>query len=183
MLIAGTPRRHPAADAGWSDSLTMAALAGAIVFITAFVLIEVRARQPLMPLWILKDRVRGASYGMMLLLNASLFGAFFFLTEFFQDVLKYSPLLAGLAFLPASIGFVAGAAIVPRLVDRLSVRLLAIAGTLTAAAGLTWLTQPGPGSSYVTGVLGPIILMSVGTGLTLVVLTITATEGISIREL
>jgi MFS family permease len=80
------------ADAGWSDPLTMAALAGAIVFIAAFVLIEVRVRQALMPLWILQDRVRAVSYVMMLLLIASLFGAFFFLTEFFQGVLKYSPL-------------------------------------------------------------------------------------------
>ena len=167
------------ADTAWSDPLTVAALAGAIVFLTAFVMIEVRVRQPLMPLWILKDQVRAASYVIMLLLNASLFGAFFFLTEFFQDVLKYSPLLAGLAFLPASVGFVAGAAIVPRLIDRFSARVLAIAGTLTAAAGLAWLTQPSAGSSYVAGVLGPLILMSVGTGLTLVVLTITATEGIS----
>lgn len=165
------------AEAGWSAGSTLVLLAAAVAFLAAFVLIESRAREPLMPLWILRDRQRAGSYLMMLLLNAAVFGAFFFLTQVFQRVLGYSALVAGLAFLPASIGFVAGAALASQLASRHAARVLAALGSVVATVGLGWLARSGPGSSYVSIVL-PLLLMAVGTGFAFVVLTITATANV-----
>lgn len=170
------------ADSGWSTTLTWGSLAAAAVLLATFILIESVARQPLMPFWILRDRPRAGSYLMMLLINAALFGMFFFLTQFFQNVLGYSALTAGLAFLPASAGFVAGAALASRLAERVAARLLSVVGTVAAGVGLVWLTQPGPGSSYLLPILVPLLLMSVGTGLTFVVLTIVATDRVSVAD-
>src|SRR5215211_5303080 len=90
-----------AAEEGWSDAGTIGSFAAAVVLLAAFLSIETRIRQPITPLHMLRERNRAGTYVIMLALAAALFGQFFFLTLFVQDVLGYSPLRAGIAFLPS----------------------------------------------------------------------------------
>src|SRR6266487_3780629 len=91
-----------AAQQGWSDSVTIAAFVAAVVLLGVFLAIETRSRQPITPLHLFHNRNRAGSYAIMFALTAALFGMFFFLTLFVQNVLGYSPLRAGLAFLPVT---------------------------------------------------------------------------------
>ena len=97
-----------ASSSGWSDRITLAAFAAAVVLLASFVLIETRSAQPITPLRLFTDRSRSASYVVRLLLVAGMFGMFFFLTQFVQEVLGLSPLQAGLSFLPMTGGAVRG---------------------------------------------------------------------------
>lgn len=99
LLVYGFIR---ASKDGWSNSLTLGAFGAAVVLLTAFIAIESRSKQPVIPLWMFRDRNRAGVYGMMLFLAAAMFGMFFFLTLFVQNILGFSPLRAGLAFLPIS---------------------------------------------------------------------------------
>src|SRR6202021_2054672 len=92
-----------AATAGWGDRITMGAFVAGIVLLAAFVLLERRAPEPITPLRLFADRSRSASYVARLFLTAGMFGMFFFLTQFLQDVLHYSPIKTGLAFLPFTV--------------------------------------------------------------------------------
>jgi hypothetical protein len=92
-----------AATEGWGDAVTLLSFALAIVFLALFVFIESRTPQPLMPLRLFADRNRTGSYIVMLAVGAALFSMFFFLTQFVQEILGYSPLKAGFAFVPVTI--------------------------------------------------------------------------------
>src|SRR5215472_2427186 len=108
LLIYGLTRGATGPDgiSHWGDAATMASLGGAAVALVAFVLIEARAPQPLLPLWIFGDRNRAGVYLILLCLAATFFGMFFFLTLFTQGVWGYSPLRGGLAYLPFIAGFI-----------------------------------------------------------------------------
>ena len=174
LLVYGLAR---AADFGWSNSVTVASLVGAGVLLTAFVLIEARSSQPLLPLRILANRNRSGGYAVMLLLGAAMLSLIFFMTQLFQDVLGYSPIIAGLAFLPMPImvGTVSQAA--SRLVGRIGIRPLLIIGPLFVAGGLTWMSLVTAHSSY-PAMLGPLVLAGIGMGLSFVPLTLNAVGGV-----
>ena len=123
---------------------------------------ETRAKNPMLPLRVVLDRNRGGSYLTFLLVGAGLFAMFLFLTYYFQINLGYSPLKAGFAFLPFSVGIILTAGVVAQLLPRFGPRPIMVPGLVMAVAGMLLLTQIGPDTSYWTHVFPAEVLMSVG---------------------
>jgi EmrB/QacA subfamily drug resistance transporter len=171
-----------AAQQGWSNPGTIGSFVAAAVLLAVFLLIETRTSQPITPLHLFRDRDRAGSYAIMLALSAALFGQFFFLTLFVQDVLGYSPLRAGLAFLPITGAIVVTAQFAARSLPRIGPKRLMTAGALLGTVGLAWLTQVSVTSGYLNGILGPMLLFGLGMGLLFVPLTIVAVSGVAPHE-
>jgi predicted MFS family arabinose efflux permease len=167
-----------AASAGWSDSLTLGALAVAGTALGLFLFTETRARQPITPLRLFADRGRSSSYLARMFLVPGMFGMFFFLTQFLQDILGFSPLRAGAAFLPMTLIVFAVSRLSARLLGRFAPGPLTVAGTLPVIAGMAWLSRISPGTAYLPGVLGPMILLGFGLGIAFVPLTTAALAGV-----
>ncbi len=176
LLVYGLSR---AASAGWTDTVTLTAFALAAALLVSFVAIERRSDHALLPLRILANRTRVGGYVLMVVLGAEMLGMIYFLSQDFQDVRHYSPIIAGLAFMPAPLVFGAVGGIASRLVRVIGTRPLLTAGPLVVAAGLAWLSQMGTHSSYVPSVLGPLIVFGVGMGLSFVPLTLNAVTGVA----
>jgi EmrB/QacA subfamily drug resistance transporter len=170
------------AQEGWSDAWTIASFAAAAVLLASFFLIERRTRQPITPLHLFRDRDRAGSYVIMLALAAALFGMFFFLTLFVQDVLGYSPLKAGFAFLPVTVALIFTAQFAARTLPRLGPKPLMTTGAVLAVIGLAWVSQISVSSGYVDGIRGPMLIFGLGMGLLFVPLTIVAVSGVAPRE-
>ncbi len=171
-----------AAQQGWSDPGTIGSFVAAAVLLAAFYSIETRIRQPITPLHLFRDRNRAGSYAIMLALAAGMFGMFFFLTLFVQDVLGYSPLRAGVAFLPITAAIVVTSQFAARSLPRFGPQRLMAAGALLAVTGLAWLSQVSVTSGYLDGILGPMLVFGLGMGLLFVPLTIVAVSGVAPRE-
>jgi EmrB/QacA subfamily drug resistance transporter len=166
-----------AATYGWTDSLTLAALGVAVALLLTFVGLELRSRHPLMPFSIFANRNRDGAYALSLAIGVAMFGTFFFLTQFVQNILGFTPLEAGVAFVPMTFTIVVTAQVVARLVGRFGPRPFVTAGPLFAAGGLFWLAQIDVHTSYLPGLVGPMLLLAVGLGLTFVPLTLMAVSG------
>ncbi|NBM14147.1 DHA2 family efflux MFS transporter permease subunit [Streptomyces sp. GC420] len=171
-----------AAEKGWRDELTLASFGGSLILLLAFTLIEARAREPITPLRMFADRNRSGTYVIMLSLAAAMFGMFFFIVLFVQDVLGYSPIMSGLAFLPVTAAIMLGAGLSQRLLPVLGPKPFLIIGTALTGTGLAWQTMVTPHSSYAGGVLGPMLLFGFGMGLNFVTLTLTALSGVAQHE-
>jgi len=167
-----------AASHGWGDRMALAAFASAVVLLTAFLVNESRAVQPITPLRLFADRGRAGSYVTRLLLVAGMFGMFYFLTQFVQDILGFSPLEAGFSFLPMTAALFAVSRLSPRLLARFGAKPLMVAGLLPAVAGMTWLSRISPTAGYVSGVLGPMLLLGAGMGVAFVPLTMASLAGV-----
>jgi EmrB/QacA subfamily drug resistance transporter len=168
-----------ASQSGWSDRLTLGSFAAAALLLVSFVLIETRSEQPITPLRLFTDRSRTASFVVRLLLVAGMFGMFFFLTQFVQEILGLSPLLAGTAFLPMTLALFAVSRLAPVLLSRFGAKPLMVAGLIPALAGMAWLSQLSAGSTYLSGVLGPMLLLGGGMGIAFVPLTLTSLAGVA----
>jgi EmrB/QacA subfamily drug resistance transporter len=169
-----------AVNSGWGSTTTLLRLAGAAILLIAFLSIELRARHPLMPSSIFRLRtLRGANI-VGLLIGMSLFSMFFFISLYLQDVLHYSPIKAGVSYLPLAVGIILSAGLASQIVTRVGFKPPLVAGLLLIAGGLLWFSQvPAPGGSYAADVLGPSLLAAVGLGFAFVPVTIaavTATE-------
>jgi EmrB/QacA subfamily drug resistance transporter len=171
-----------AAQDGWRDNLTIGSFVAAAVLLASFVLIELRTRQPITPLHMFADRNRRGVYIVMLSLAAALFSVFFFLTLFVQNILGYSPLKAGFAFLPISAILVVTAQLASRLMVRIGPKPLMVTGAVLLAGGLAWLSQLSVGSGYLDSILGPILIFGAGMGFLFVPLTIVAVSGVQPSE-
>jgi EmrB/QacA subfamily drug resistance transporter len=171
-----------AASDGWTDTWTIASFIAAAAFLVAFVVIEVRSPQPITPLHLFKNRNRSASYVVMFMLAAALFSMFFFLTLFVQDILGYSALKAGFAFLPVSACIVISAQLASIFLIRVGPRPFMVFGALMATGGLYWLSQISVHSGYVGGLLFPMMVFSLGMGFLFVPLTIVAVAGVEPHE-
>jgi len=167
-----------AATTSWSDSTTVTTLVLGAVLLAAFLVIESRSSHALMPFRVLANRTRGTSYLVMLSIGTSIFAMFYFLSLYIQTVLGYSSMRAGVAFLPFSVGIIVAAQIASALVSRVDPRWIAGTGALLAGGGVFWLTQVTVDSSYLSGLLGPILVISSGMGLAFVPLTLTAVAGV-----
>ena len=168
-----------AATNGWADTTTIASFAVGVVLLVAFVLTELRASSPITPLRLFADRNRSTSYLALLLLVAGLLGMFFFLTQFLQNVLGYSPLKTGLAFLPlTAILFLSTTFSARVLVERLASRALIAGGITLATGGLLWLTQLSETSNYLS-LVGPLLVFGLGNGIAFVPLTTAALDGVA----
>ncbi|GAA0365346.1 MFS transporter [Microbispora corallina] len=168
------------ADAGWREAAP--AFVAAAALLAGFAAVETRARQPIVPPALLADRTRAAAYLVQLLLAAGMFGFFFLMTQFVQLVLGLDPLRAGFAFLPMALTQFAVVRVVPRLLPRFGARAVIVAGTTLSLAGLVWLTRVGPGTGYADGVLGPMLLLGIGGGLSFMPLNATILAGVGPRE-
>ena len=163
---------------GWSSPLVLSLLGSAAVLLTAFVVIEMRVAHPLLPLKVILERNRGGSLLASLLVGIALLGTFLFLTYFLQGILGYSALRTGFAFLPFSGGIIFGATLASRLLPRTGPKALMVAGLSLATLGLFAFTRLGVDSSYLSHVLGPEILVSIGMGLAFVPMNSTALFGV-----
>ncbi|GAA0473664.1 MFS transporter [Streptomyces sp. NPDC046215] len=179
LLVYGFIR---AAQDGWRDTLTLASFGAAVLLLAAFIRVEQRSRQPITPLRMFTDRNRAGTYGIMLSLAAAIFGMFFFLTLFVQNVLDFSPLRAGLAFLPVSAVIAVGAGLASQLLPKYGPKPFMVVGALLAAAGLSWLTLTDIHSTYLGSILGPMLLFSLGMGMQFVSLTLMAVSGVAAGE-
>jgi EmrB/QacA subfamily drug resistance transporter len=167
-----------AAQHGWADITTFGPIAIGVLGLLVFVRIEARSAQPLMPLWVFADRNRGGAYLIQALMGAALFGMFFLSTLYLQNVLGYGPLKAGAAFVPVAVALIAAAGAVSQVVARIGVRPLVATGTATAALGMFLLGNLNAHSTYLGGVLPPLIILSAGLGLTFVPATLAAVSGV-----
>ena len=170
------------ADEGWHDSLTIGSFAAAVVLLLAFGIIESRAKDPITPLRMYADRHRSGTYVIMLSLAAAMFGMFFYIVLFVQNVLGYSPIQAGLAFLPVTVVIALGAGLSQRFLPVLGPKPFMLVGSALAMTGLAWQALISSDSSYVGGVLGPMLVFGFGMGLNFVTLTLTAVSGVAPHE-
>lgn len=172
--IVGTDS-HP-----WGSAQTMITLGVGVVLLILFVLTETRiAKSPLVPFSVFKRRGLTVANGVTVAIGAANFGGYFFLSLYLQQVTSYSPLRAGLAFLPIGLSAFAGASMGTRLVARIGVRNQLALGPAIAATGLIWMaTVLTPQSAYLTDLLGPLILFGAGAGLTFVPMAMGATQGV-----
>ncbi|MGI8714601.1 MAG: MFS transporter [Solirubrobacteraceae bacterium] len=172
-----------AVNSGWGSSTTLLRLAGAAVLLVAFVLIELRSSNPLMPFTIFRLRtLRGANI-VGLLIGMSLFSMFFFISLYLQNVLHYSPIKTGVSYLPLAVGIILSAGAASVLVTRLGFKTPLILGLLLITAGLFWFSQvPGTGGSFAADILGPSLLAALGLGFAFVPVTIAAVTGTQPHE-
>ena len=126
---------------GWADPITVACLAAAAVLYPVFILVETKSNNPLMPLRLFANRNRAAAYVVMLCTAAAIFAVFFFLTQLLQNAYGYSPIVAGLAFLPFSLGIAVTSELVAKFLERVGPRLFASLGPFLCALGLVWLSR------------------------------------------
>ena len=172
-----------AASKGWSSAIALSSLAAGVVLLSFFLRLESRVKNPLVPLRILFERNRGGACLAVGLTVVGMYGVFLLLTYDFQTVLHYSPVQAGIAFLPMSAAvLVSSTTISRRLLPRVPPRVLMVPGLLLAAAGMATLTLLQPGSSYVAHVLPGELLLGLGMGALFVPAFSTATVGVGPRE-
>jgi EmrB/QacA subfamily drug resistance transporter len=154
-----------AESAGWANGVTAGFLIAAVLLLTAFVFIQTRAVQPLLPLRVVLDRNRGGAFFAMFAAAAGMFGVFLFLTYYLQGSQHYSAVQTGVAFLPmVGILVVVSAVVTTALSSRVSPKILIPVGMLFAAAGMWVLTGLSLDSSYVSHVLPATLLVGVGLG-------------------
>jgi EmrB/QacA subfamily drug resistance transporter len=172
-----------AVNAGWGSTETLLLIAGALVLLAAFLVIELRSRAPLMPFSIFRLRTLRGADTIALLIGMSLFSMFFFISLYMQQVLHYSALKAGLSYLPLAVAIILSAGAASVAVTRFGFKPVLLVGLLFVAGGLYWFSRvPGIGGTFAGDVLGPSILAAVGLGLSFVPVTIAAFTGTKPQE-
>jgi EmrB/QacA subfamily drug resistance transporter len=167
-----------AGELGWSDPATIMWFGAAVALLATFFVIESRTSHPLLPMHILLNRNRGASYLTSFIVGAGLFGMFLFLAYFFQGILQYSPVRAGLLFLPFSVGVGISAGIASQALPRFGPRYVSFVGLVMATGGMLLLTRLDPTSAYVSDILPALMVLSLGMGLVFVPISATALFGV-----
>lgn len=186
---------------GWTHAQTIVSLTVGVVLLAVFAVIESRVEHPLLPMRIFANRTRAASFVAFMIAPAAMFAMFYFLSLFIQQIVGYSPLRAGFAFLPFSFGVVAGATLSSKLVSKIDVRYIAGTGTLLAAFALSMFSRlsiddspghvlqslangstPGAGLNYWTEIFPWVVTMAFGMGLTFVTLTLTAVHHVQAAD-
>lgn len=181
---------------GWGDPTALTFIVGGLVLLAVFVFIERRVAHPLLPLRIFASRSRAVAFVSMMITPAAMFAMFFFLSLYVQNVMGYSPLHTGFAFLPFAVGMILGATTSSRLIAKIDPRFLAGTGTILAGIALFLFSrldidtsadavlaaaqgQPlGDSVNYWTSIALPVVLMSIGMGLTFVPMTLVAVHGV-----
>ncbi|HET6391903.1 MAG TPA: MFS transporter [Blastococcus sp.] len=169
-------------DSGWTDGLAWLFIVTGLVLVALFVLLELRTRNPLLPMRIVLDRNRGGAYLTSTLVGAGLIGAFFFLSLYFQQVLGYEPVVAGLASLPTTLGVFISAGAASALVPRVGPKPLMVLGGLLAAAGLFTLSFVGLDTSFWQLPFPGQLLLGLGLGFTFVPLSNLALVGAGVHD-
>src|ERR1700759_5386389 len=171
-----------ASSAGWGSVKTIALLASAVILLGAFVAIEQRSPSPLVPFRIFRSRTLTGANIVGLLLGASLFSMFFFVSLYMQQVLGYSAIHAGLSYLPLALTIIVAAGLGGQLVTRFGLKPVLAAGMLSIAIGLFWFSGISVGGGFLSDILGPSLLAALGLGFGFVTSTIAAVSGVRDRE-
>ena len=171
-----------AASAGWGSPVTLVSVIGGVLLLAAFVLIERRAEEPITPMSLFANRTRSGALLARMFLIAGAMGAFFYLTQYLQDVLGFSPIQAGLAFLPMTASvFIASQSSSRFLVERFGDRPVMIVGAVLSLAAILWLTRLDVTSGY-GDVVVALVLLGLGNGLAFVPLTSSALHAVRPEE-
>lgn len=166
----------------WGDTKVIVSLVASVVLLTAFLFIEARSKHALLPLRIFRNRDRSAANLIMLCIGTAMFGMFFFLTIFVQTVWGYSALRTGFAYLPMVATIMAMAGVSSQLVGRIGAKPILVTGALVAAGGMFWLSRITAHSSYVGGLLGPMMLTAAGLGMLFMPVTLVALSKVGDRD-
>jgi EmrB/QacA subfamily drug resistance transporter len=170
-------------DAGWTSTQTLGLGAIAVALIAAFYVIERRQKAPLVPFpGIFRIRTITGINVSAVLVAAALFSMFFFISLYMQNVLGFSPIETGLAYLPLAVGIIISAGASAGLVTRFGFKPVLVSGLIVTAAGLVWFSQVDADGSYVGDVLFPSLLAAVGLGLAFVSMTVAAVSGVETHE-
>jgi EmrB/QacA subfamily drug resistance transporter len=167
---------------GWTSGKTLAGFAVAALLLVAFLVIERRHPDPLVPLRIFRNRSLSAADGSLLVIAAALFGVFFFCTLYLQQVLGYSALRTGISYLPLSLSLIFASALASRLVDRSGPKPILSVGLVIATAGFILLTRISGHGDYWSHLLPAMIVLGTGLGLSFVPITIAATSGVAAAD-
>ncbi|HEY0343566.1 MAG TPA: MFS transporter [Solirubrobacteraceae bacterium] len=166
-------------NSGWGSSKTLLLLAAAAALLAAFVTTELRSRAPLVPFRIFRLRTLTGANVIGLLIGASIFAMFFFLSRYMQQVLGYDALKAGLSYLPLALVIIVSAGIASQLVTKLGFKPVLVAGMALVTVALLWFAQVPVDGSYVSDLLAPMVIAAVGLGFAFVPVTIAAVSNIS----
>jgi len=171
-----------ATDAGWGSTQTIGLLALSAALFAAFVAIELRTAKPLVPFSIFRIRTLTGANVVGLLVGASLFSMFFFISLYMQQVLGYSAIHAGVSYLPLAVTIMASAGIASQLVTKLGYKPVLAVGLLFIVIGLVWFSQISVGGGFTTDILGPSLFAAAGLGFAFVTTTIAAVSGVEESE-
>jgi EmrB/QacA subfamily drug resistance transporter len=171
-----------ATSAGWGSSQTIGLIALSAVLLASFVAIELRTAKPLVPFSIFRIRTLTGANVVGLLVGASLFSMFFFISLYMQQVLGYSAIHAGLSYLPLALAIMASAGVASQLVTRFGYKPVLAIGLLFIVIGLTWFSRVSVGGSFTTDILGPSLFAAAGLGFAFVTTTIAAVSGVEESE-
>jgi EmrB/QacA subfamily drug resistance transporter len=171
-----------AETAGWGSVQTIGTIVASLLLLAAFVAIELRSRAPLVPFSIFRVRTVTGANVVGILVGASLFSMFYFISLYMQQVLGYSPIKAGLSYLPLAITIILSAGVASALVTKVGFKPILAAGMALIALGLLWFTRINVDGTFLADILGPSLLAAVGLGFAFVPVTIAAVSGIEDRE-
>ncbi|ALV45217.1 MFS transporter [Arthrobacter alpinus] len=153
------------AEQGWAAPLTVGSIVLGVLILAIFVVNEWRARQPIMPLRLFRSRERSGAAIARLLFAGTMIGFFFFTTQFFQGVYGWTPLQAGLGFLPMTVLQFGSSLLVSRLIRRFGNAPLLAVGLALVLLGMVWISQLSADTSFLAGVAGPLLIIGLGQGL------------------
>jgi predicted MFS family arabinose efflux permease len=168
-----------AAESGWGDPLTVASFVAGVALLAIFVAVERRASQPVTPLRLFTSRSRAGAYLARMLLVGGMFSMFFFLSQYLQGVHGFSPLQAGLAFLPMTVVMFSTVQLVPWLSARWGDARLLVTGVSVALGGMVWLSRLGETTAFFPGIALPLVLLGLGMGAALAPLTGAGIAGVA----
>ncbi|WP_433261713.1 MFS transporter [Actinosynnema sp. CS-041913] len=171
-----------AAERGWSDMPTYLALGASLVLLIAFLFVESRTEQPLMPLDLFSSRTRTGGYFTLVGLVATMAAMNFFVSQLLQDVFGYTPLIAGLAFLPMAAAIMIASSQAAKLLAKVGAKPLILGGSAIIFAGMAWLSTVSLSSNYFGSVLGPILLFGIGAGFAFTAVSVTILSDVSGRN-
>ena len=171
-----------ATDKGWGSARTLGLIGISLALFAAFVAIELRARKPLVPFSIFRIRTLTGANVVGVLVGASLFSMFFFISLYMQQVLDYSAIKTGLSYLPLALTIIFTAALGSQLVTKFGYKPVLAVGLLLIVAGLLWFSQISVGGGFTSDILGPSLLAAAGLGFSFVTTTIAAVSGVEEHE-
>ena len=167
------------AETGWASSRVIVSALLGLALLALLVLNEARVEQPIMPLHLFRSRERSGAYAARLLYLGAMIGFFFFTTQYLQDALGFTPLQAGLGFLPMTLVNFAVAMTIPRLGARIPTATLIAAGVAVTLVGMVWLSRAGVEETYLLSVALPMVLVGIGQGLAFAPLTSAGLAGVA----
>jgi EmrB/QacA subfamily drug resistance transporter len=167
---------------GWASARSGLPLLAGLLLLAVFTAVEARTAQPLIPLRLFTIRSVSAGNTVLFAVGAATFSTWYFLSLYMQNVLHYTPVRAGLSFLPHTICIIVGSKLAPRLMRRTDARVIVAAGGLMSAAGLAWQSRLTVDGGFLTSVLGPGILTMFGAGLMMTPIAAAATSGVGVGE-